>query len=77
MKYVVDSSVTVNGVLTEPDSDKALRPRDDLRKSVHELLSPDIFTVEASPRSDTSERQVRKEVSKPEKAAAWRAKLEM
>jgi hypothetical protein len=40
MKYVVDSSVTVNGVLTEPDSDKAQRPRDDLRKSVHELLHP-------------------------------------
>ena len=38
----------VKWVLTEPDSDKALRLRDDLRNSVHELLSPDIFTVEAA-----------------------------
>lgn len=43
MKYVIDSSVMVKWVLAEPDSDKALKLRDDLRQSVHELLSPDIF----------------------------------
>jgi predicted nucleic acid-binding protein len=43
----------------EPDSDKALRLRDDLRTSVHELLSPDIFTVEASHALTRAERQVR------------------
>jgi predicted nucleic acid-binding protein len=59
MKYVIDSSVMVKWVLTEPDSDKALRLRDDLRKSVHELLSPDIFTVEASHALTRAERQLR------------------
>jgi predicted nucleic acid-binding protein len=59
MKYVIDSSVMVKWALAEPDSDKALRLRDDLRKSVHELLSPDIFTVEASHALTRAERQPR------------------
>lgn len=59
MKYVMDSSVMVKWVLAEPDSDKALRLRDDLRNSVHELLSPDIFTVEASHALTRAERQTR------------------
>ena len=57
MKYVIDSSVTVKWVLTEPDTDKAQRLRDDLRNSVHELLSPDIFAVEASRALTRAERQ--------------------
>src|SRR5438128_9280017 len=59
MKYVVDSSVTLKWVLTEADSDKALRLRDDLRQAVHEFLSPDIFTVEASHALTRAERQLR------------------
>ncbi len=59
MKYVADSSVMVEWVLAEQDSDKALRLRDDLRKSVHELLSPDIFTVEACHALTRAERQLR------------------
>jgi predicted nucleic acid-binding protein len=59
MRYVIDSSVTVKWVLPEPDSDKALRLRDGLRNSVHELLSPDIFTVEASHALTRAERQGR------------------
>ena len=59
MKYVIDSSVMIKWLLTEPDSDKALRLRDDLRSSVHELLSPDIFTVEASHALTRAERQSR------------------
>ncbi len=59
MKYVIDSSVMVKWVLTEPDSDKALRLRDDLRNAVHELLSPDIFTVEAAHALTRAERQLR------------------
>ena len=59
MKYVVDSSVLVKWVLPEPDSDKALRLRDDLRNAVHELLSPDFFTVEAAHALTRAERQVR------------------
>jgi predicted nucleic acid-binding protein len=49
----------VKWVLPEPDSDKALRLRDDLRSSVLELLSPDIFTIEASHALTRAERQGR------------------
>jgi predicted nucleic acid-binding protein len=59
VRYVIDSSVMVKWVLPEPDSDKAVRLRDDLRNSVHELLSPDIFTVEASHALTRAERQGR------------------
>src|SRR5205807_372802 len=59
MKYVIDSSVMVKWVLAEPDSDKAIRLRDDLRSSVHELLSPDIFTLEAEHALTRAERQLR------------------
>ena len=59
MKYVIDSSVMVKWVLTEPDSDKAIRLRDDVRNSVLELLSPDVFTVEASHALTRAERQLR------------------
>jgi hypothetical protein len=40
MKYVLDASVALKWVLTEPDSSKALSIRDDFRKQVHELLAP-------------------------------------
>jgi predicted nucleic acid-binding protein len=59
MKMVVDSSVMVKWVLAEPDSDKAMVIRDEFRKSVHELLSPTIFTVEASHALTRAERQLR------------------
>ena len=59
MKYIIDSSVMVKWVLAELDSDKALRLRDDLRASTHELLAPDIFTVEASHALTRAERQAR------------------
>jgi predicted nucleic acid-binding protein len=59
MRYVIDSSVMIKWVLAEPDSNKALGLRDDLRNSVHELLSPDIFTVEAAHALTRAERQLR------------------
>jgi len=59
MKYVIDSSVTVKWVLAEVDSDKAPRLRDDHRNSVHELISPDIFTVKAAHALTRAERQMR------------------
>jgi len=59
MKMVVDSSVMVKWVLAEPDSDKALVIRDEFRKSVHELLSPAIYTIEASHALTRAERQLR------------------
>jgi predicted nucleic acid-binding protein len=70
MKYVVDSSVMVKWVLTEVDSDKALKLRDDLRASVHELLSADIFTVEACHALTRAERQLRIAVGQA-RACSW------
>lgn len=46
MKYVIDASVALKWVLPEIDSDKALRLRADYQAAVHELLSPDIFSLE-------------------------------
>ena len=48
MKYVLDASVAVKWVLPEPDSSKATALRDDYRRAVHELLSPDTFTAEVA-----------------------------
>jgi predicted nucleic acid-binding protein len=48
MKYVLDSSVALKWVLTEADSPRANRLRDDFRKNVHELIAPDIFPVEVA-----------------------------
>jgi predicted nucleic acid-binding protein len=59
MKYMIDSTVMVKWVLPETDSDKAVRLRDDFRQSVHELLSPDIFAVEACHALTRAERQLR------------------
>lgn len=50
MKYVLDASVALKWVLTEPDSPKALFVRDDYRKQLHELLAPDLFPVEKEKR---------------------------
>jgi hypothetical protein len=43
MKYVLDSSVALKFVLPEADSGKAIRLRDDYRKGIHELITPDVF----------------------------------
>jgi hypothetical protein len=51
MKYVLDSSVALKFVLPEVDSGKAVRLRDDYRKSIHDLISPDIFTVRSRERT--------------------------
>jgi len=48
MKYVVDASVVLKWVLPELHSDKALRLRDDFEAAIHELLSPDIFSIEVA-----------------------------
>jgi predicted nucleic acid-binding protein len=48
MKYVIDSSVAFKWVVPESDSDKADRLRDAFRNAVHELLAPDVFSVNCS-----------------------------
>jgi predicted nucleic acid-binding protein len=59
MRYVLDSSVALKWFLAEPDSDKALRLRDDARAGVHELLAPDFFPVEVTHAITRAERQGR------------------
>ena len=48
MKYVIDASVALKWVLPELYSDKAIRLRDDFQAAIHELLSPDIFSLEVA-----------------------------
>ncbi len=46
MKRVIDNSAAFNWVVTDTDSDKAIRLRDDFRNGVVELIAPDIFPAE-------------------------------
>jgi predicted nucleic acid-binding protein len=48
MKYVLDSSVAVKWVLTEVDTDKALRLRDTYRGGQCQLIAPDWFQLEVA-----------------------------
>src|SRR5947209_3285814 len=59
MKYVIDSSVAFKLVIAETDSDKAVQLREDFRNGVHELISPDIFSVELAHALTRAERQGR------------------
>jgi len=63
MKYVVDSSIAVKWALVEQGTDKARRLRDDFRQTVHELLAPDVFSVEAAHALTRAERQGRIKLS--------------
>ena len=57
MKYVLDSNVAIKWVLPEPNSDKAIRLRDEFRQGIRELLSPDVFPVEVAHALAKSERR--------------------
>jgi predicted nucleic acid-binding protein len=46
MKYVLDASVALKWVLSEDESDKAVRLRDNARQQIDELLAPDFFPAE-------------------------------
>jgi predicted nucleic acid-binding protein len=59
MTYVLDSSVALKWVLTEPDSPKAIQLREDARNGVHDLLAPDFFPVELTHAITRAERQGR------------------
>ena len=48
MKYVLDSSVALKWVLSEADSGRAIRLRDEYNNGLHELLAPDLFTPEVA-----------------------------
>jgi predicted nucleic acid-binding protein len=71
MKYVLDSSVAFKWVVPETHSDKTLRLREDFRKAIHELLSPDVFPIEIGHALTRPERQGR--VSPANGWALWLA----
>jgi predicted nucleic acid-binding protein len=48
MKYVLDASVAIKWVIVEPDSNKAIRLREDYRNRIHDLLAPESFTIECA-----------------------------
>ena len=48
MKCVLDASVALKWVFQETDSVKARQVRDDYQQGTHELLAPDIFTIEVA-----------------------------
>lgn len=57
MRYVLDASVALKWVLPEPDSPKAVALRDEFRRRVHELLSPDVFPIEVAHALTRAERR--------------------
>jgi predicted nucleic acid-binding protein len=59
MKYVLDSSVALKWVLSEADSAKAIRLRDEYKNGIHALLAPDIFLPEIANGLASAERQGR------------------
>ena len=63
MKYVLDSSVAFKWVVTESDTPKAVKLRDEFRSAVHELISPDVFPMELAHALTRAERQGRIPIS--------------
>jgi predicted nucleic acid-binding protein len=59
MRYVLDSSAALKWVLSEADSAKAIRLRDEYSNGVHELLAPDLFPSEIANGLVSAERQKR------------------
>jgi predicted nucleic acid-binding protein len=59
MRYVLDSSVAFKTLVTEADSPKAQQIYNDYQNGIHELLAPDVFTVELVHAITRAERQAR------------------
>src|SRR5579863_325459 len=57
MKYVLDASVALKWVLSEPDSPIANRLRDEFTHETHELISPDTFLAEVAHALTKAERR--------------------
>jgi predicted nucleic acid-binding protein len=72
MKYVIDTSVGFKWVVSELDSDKAIRLRDDFNNAIHELLAPDLFPTEIANALAVAERAGR---IKPGEAALFFADI--
>jgi predicted nucleic acid-binding protein len=59
MRVVLDSCVAVKWELTEIDSDRATRLRDDARVGLREFIAPDVFPAEFAHAVTRAERQGR------------------
>jgi predicted nucleic acid-binding protein len=59
MRFVLDSCVSLKWVLPEADSLKAMQLRDEVRKSVHEILAPQVFELEIAHALTRAERTSR------------------
>ena len=59
MRCVLDSNVAVKWLLQEDQSDKARLIRAEFVRGLHELLAPDIFTVECAHALTRAQRQGR------------------
>jgi predicted nucleic acid-binding protein len=68
MKYVIDTSVAFKWAVSEIDSDKAVRLRDDFNNAIHELLASDLFPTEIANALAVAERAGR---IKPGEAAQF------
>src|SRR5690348_3956676 len=71
MIYVIDSNVALKWVLPEPDSVKAIQFRDAARQGSHQLLAPDIFSIEIGHALTRAERMGR--LVPPSGWALWQA----
>jgi predicted nucleic acid-binding protein len=59
MKYALDSCVAFKTLVPEPDTDKALRLRDDFMNGIHDLITVDILPAEIAHALTRAERQGR------------------
>jgi len=59
MKYALDSCVAFKTLVPGPDTDKALRLRDDFMNGIHDLITVDILPAEIAHALTRAERQGR------------------
>ena len=59
MRYILDSNIALKWVLAEPDTTPARQLRADFQNALHDLLAPDVFSVEIAHALTRAERQGR------------------
>jgi predicted nucleic acid-binding protein len=57
MKYVLDASVALKWVLSEPDSPAAIKLRDEFTRQIHDFIAPDTFLAEVAHALTKAERR--------------------
>ena len=59
MTFVLDASVAFKWEVSEAGSDLAIRLRDETRRGLHQLIAPDVFSIELAHSMTRAERQAR------------------